>query len=302
MKSILKDRSFRFSIILTLTFLGIGFIFLHVGMTGYGWVFFVLLPIVLGISIGVLPSKPMAYLGLIIAVIFLLIGLVSMGLEGLVCVIMILPIVLPLIFIPGIIIHLIGRYRAIKKFDNLPVLILPLFVFLIGIPIEKQLTQEKKTLIEVKSEVTFNYSNIEVYDAIKSVDTLVAKKPFLMKLDLPVPQKCILEKEEVGGLRTCYFSGGRIIERITALEKGKLLKMQVIKYELTGRKWLGFKEAVYLFDSLSPNCCKMTRITTYTSELKPRFYWKSLEQTGIRQEHQYVFTNLANDLRKKYDK
>ena len=40
---------------------------------------------------------------------------------------------------------------------------------------------------------------MQVYDAIKSVDTLIADKPFLMKLDLPIPQKCILEKEEVGG-------------------------------------------------------------------------------------------------------
>jgi hypothetical protein len=301
MKSILKDRSFRLSIILTLIFLGTGFIFLHFGMTGYGWVFFVLLPVVLGISIGALPSKPMAYLGLVIAIIVLLVGLVTMGLEGIVCVIMILPIVLPLIFIVSIIIHLLKRYDEIKKFDNVPVLILPLLIFIMGVPIEKQLTQEKKTVIEVKSEIFFNYSNTKVYDAIKSVDTLVAKKPFLMKLDLPVPQKCVLEKEEVGSLRTCYFSGGRIIERITALEKGKLLKMEVIKYELTGRKWLGFKEAIYLFDSLGINRCKMTRITTYTSELKPRLYWQPLEQMGIEQEHEYVFANLTNDLKRKYN-
>ena len=37
---------------------------------------------------------------------------------------------------------------------------------------------------------------MEVYDAIKSVDTLNAEKPFLMKLDLPIPQKCILEEEK----------------------------------------------------------------------------------------------------------
>ncbi len=56
------------------------------------------------------------------------------------------------------------------------------------------------------------------------MDTLVAEKPFLIKIDLPVPQKCVLEKEKVGALRTCYFNGGKIIERITELEKGKTLK------------------------------------------------------------------------------
>ncbi len=57
MKSILKDRSFQLSIILTFIFLVIGFLFLHFGITIYDWVFFVLLPVVLGISIGALPNK-----------------------------------------------------------------------------------------------------------------------------------------------------------------------------------------------------------------------------------------------------
>lgn len=55
-----------------------------------------------------------------------------------------------------------------------------------------------------------------------------------MKLDLPIPNKCVLEKEEVGGLRTCYFTGGTITERITELQKGKILRMDVIDYKLTG--------------------------------------------------------------------
>ncbi len=76
--------------------------------------------------------------------------------------------------------------------------------------------------------------------------------------------------------------------------------MDVIKYELTGRKWLGFKEAIYMFDSLGVNECKMSRITTYTSALRPRVYWEPLEKIGIEQEHEFVFRNLANDLRKKY--
>lgn len=299
MKSILRDRSFRLSIILTFIFLTTGFVFLHLGLSDYGWFLFVLLPIVLGLSLGALPSKPLAITGFIICLIVFLFGLVTMGLEGFICVIMILPVVLPLIFLGGIVMHLVKRYHKIKAAEKLPVLILPLFIFLLGAPIEKLMVTDKKKVIEVRSEITLPFSNQQVYDAIKSVDTLIADKPFLMKIDLPVPQKCVLEKEEVGGLRTCYFSGGRIIEKITELEKGKVLKMDVIKYELTGRKWLGFKEAIYLFDSISIDQCKMTRITTYTSELRPRFYWEPIERLGIEQEHQYVFDNLINDLKKQ---
>ena len=148
--------------------------------------------------------------------------------------------------------------------------------------------------------MVFPYTATEVYETIKSVDTLIAEKPFLMRLDLPIPYKCILEKEEVGGLRICYFTGGTITERITELEKAKVLRMNVIDYNLTGRKWLGFKEAIYYFDQVGQDSCKLTRITTYTSVLTPRFYWQPLEKIGISQEHDYVFDNLKNDLEKKY--
>ncbi|HEX8313971.1 MAG TPA: polyketide cyclase [Flavisolibacter sp.] len=302
MKTILKDRSFRLSIILTFIFLSTGFLFLHYGLSNYGWVLFVLLPIVLGISIGALPGKRLAYAGLIISIIVFLIGLVTLGLEGFICVIMTLPIVLPLLFLGSIVTHLAKRYDKLKASESLPVLLLPLFVFLFGSPMERMVVTEKEKVVEVKSEIVFPYSNHQVYDAIKSVDTLIAEKTFLMKIDLPIPQKCVLEKEEVGGLRTCYFSGGKIVERITALEKGKTLKMDVINYQLTGRKWLGFREAIYLFDSVGINRCKMTRITTYTSALRPRFYWEPLERLGIEQEHEYVFRALANNLKSKYDR
>lgn len=187
---------------------------------------------------------------------------------------------------------------------------MPLLPFLIAAPTERYLKKEKEIVIDVKTEQVFNYTPEQVYDAIKSVDTLNAEKPFLMNFDLPIPTKCVLEKEEVGGLRTCYFDGGNlsnadfgggtITEKITELERGKIVRMDVIDYNLIGRKWLGFKEAVYYFDIVGARSCKLTRVTTYTSVLTPRIYWEPLEKLGIRQEHDYVFSNLANDLKKKY--
>jgi hypothetical protein len=69
---------------------------------------------------------------------------------------------------------------------------------------------------------------------------------------------------------------------------------------LTGRKWLGFKEAIYRFEQVAANQTKLTRITTYTSELRPRAYWQPLEELGIQQEHDYVFRNLQKDLNEQY--
>lgn len=310
MSSILTDRSFRLSIILTLIFLGIGLLFLLLGIAEYNWVLFGLLPIVLGIAIGALPNRGWAYFGVGFGIVCFLFFLLIGQMAGFLCVIMSMGIMVPFIFLGTLIVHLARRYKELKNPPGLPVLLLPLLVFLIAAPIEHFLTGQKKEVVEVKTEKIFNYTPEQVYDAIKSVDTLIAEKPFLMKLDLPVPVKCVLQKEEVGGLRTCYFSSGRlsrgdfgsgtITEKITRLERAKVLQMDVISYNLIGRNWLGFKQAIYYFEKVGDGSCKLTRITTYTSELTPRFYWEPLEKMGIRQEHDYVFNNLLNDLHRKY--
>lgn len=297
---IVKDRSFKLTIILTLTYFGIGFLFLWYSLSDYGWIFFVLLPTSLGIAIGAMPIRKWAYLGLVVGILIFIILLLVGGLEGLVCVVLTIPIIIPLVWIGIVINKFLIKKGVMKPTNNLNILVLPLLITLLGAPIEKYLYTDKVEIIEVKTERIFPYTSMQVYDAIKSVDTLVADKPFLMKLDLPIPNKCILEKEEIGGLRTCYFTGGTITERITELEKGKVLRMDVIDYQLTGRKWLGFREAIYYFDPVGQDSCKMIRITTYTSVLKPRIYWEHFEKLGITQEHDYVFDNLANDLRRKY--
>ena len=281
--NIWKDRSFRVSIILSVIFLIVGFSFLHFGWAVYGWAIFIFFPIVLGGAIGVLPNRKTAIPGFIITFIVFLFSLIFFGLEGVLCVVMCLPILAPFFFLGAIISHLIKRFKEIKGEVNLRVTVIPLVLFLLAVPIENSLSDNKKEVIEVSTEI-------------KSVDTLIAEKPFLMKLDLPVPHKCILEREEVGALRICYFEGGRIIERVTEFKRGEVLRMDVIDYELTGRNWLGFEEAIYLFEPIGLDSCKMTRITTYTSELYPRAYWEPLEKIGIQQEHEFVFSNLERDL------
>src|SRR5438067_10627670 len=104
---ILKDKSFLLSIVLTFIFFTTGFCFLHFGLSDYGWVFFLLLPIVLGISIGALPNKATALVALVITVIFFLIGLIALDMEGYICGLMVLPIVWLLVFLGAVITHLV---------------------------------------------------------------------------------------------------------------------------------------------------------------------------------------------------
>jgi hypothetical protein len=98
MGKILSDKSFRLSIILTFIFFGTGIAFLFLGLANYSWMLFILLPIVLGISIGAMPNKKYTLIGAIIAAIITIIGLYIPGLSGLLCIVMTLPVIVPLFF------------------------------------------------------------------------------------------------------------------------------------------------------------------------------------------------------------
>ncbi len=287
------NKDFVISIVLSLLFLTLGFALLHYGLFDYGLAFFFFLPFSLGYIFGDSTLKSVSFIGLIVALAFFISFLLIGELEGLVCVLMAMPFILISIALGVYVKKILNKYPRNKQKDNLmKSSILPFLLLLTFGFIESEIIDDTQFVSEVKSEIILPYTPMQVYDAIKSVDTLDAEKPFLMKLDLPIPQKCVLEEEKVGGIRTCYFQGGKIVEKITEIEKGKTLKMDVIDYQLTGRKWLGFREAIYFFVELEDSKTKMTRITTYTSELYPRFYWRPLESIGIEQEHEYVFSNL----------
>ncbi|CAA6802336.1 MAG: Conserved hypothetical membrane protein [uncultured Aureispira sp.] len=306
------DKNFTIAAILTFSFLSLGFLLLHNGLFGYGISFFVFLPFILGYLLGGSKTKKRSLLGFAFSFVIACFLLIEGGLEGMVCILMAMPLILISVgigmLLKMIFSDLIGFVKKKEQDDSvldddiLKSSILPFCILsMVGFA-EQQLTKNANEVVEVRSEIILPYTPMQVYDAIKTVDTLDAEKPFLMQLDLPLPQKCILEAEEVGALRTCYFKGGgTITEQVTELEKGKVLRMDVLDYQLTGRTWLGFREAIYTFEALEDGTCKMARITSYTSELYPRVYWEPLERVGVQQEHEYVFRNLQKDLKREHN-
>ena len=132
MTAILKDKGFQLSIIVTTIFIGTGIAFLFFGLVDYSWILFGLLPVVLGVAIGTMKVRKYALWGAVITTILLLIGIYIPGLSGVICIVMVIGLIVPFIFLGYVTARLVNRYRLLKETNRLSVLVLPLIPFLIA--------------------------------------------------------------------------------------------------------------------------------------------------------------------------
>ncbi|WP_196889491.1 hypothetical protein [Aureivirga sp. CE67] len=296
-------KEFSISILIGLTFLFTGFILLHKGIIGYGVSFFVFLPFILGYLLGKSIVKSVSFYGLITSFIIFFILLICGGLEGMICVLMAMPIVI-IATILGICAKRIycKVYPEKKNKNELKSSILPFLFFLSFSFVEEKLTEKKFEISEVKSELILPFSPDEIYNSLIHLDSINSEKSFLMYLNLPIPETCELEKDEIGAIRICYSNSGKFVQEITEIEKNKMIHFNVLNLEITGRKWLGMKSNSYLIEKINKENTKITEKISYTTELYPRFYWKPLEELGFKQIQNYVLKSLEQDLKNSKNK
>ncbi len=283
----------KYSWLTSAIILSIGFLFLHFGQVSYGATFFIVFPLAVGFAMGTHPKAQRGWISLTLAAILFFGFLLAGQLEGLICVAMALP-----IFLLAMWIGYLVRKKTVKKpkriEDHLVVSVMPLIILLALDPIEQMILPEPK-LVTISTSVLLDYPAELVFDQVKAMDKLDAKKPWGIRLGLPSPYRCVLEADTIGAKRHCLFKNGSIIAEITKYEKGEVLEMDVVDYTLTGREWFRFVDATYTF-ARENGQTRITRTSSYKSLLNPRIYWEPLEGWGIEQEHQFVLASLRKNL------
>ena len=126
--------------IITIVFLGLGMILLESGLVGYGVSFFVFLPFVLGIVIGSSFFKKMSQVGLVAALILFVGMLLAGDLEGMVCVLMAMPLVLAAMAIGAVVktTYDKAREKEEEERNKLRMSIVPLALFVLVSVAEKK--------------------------------------------------------------------------------------------------------------------------------------------------------------------
>jgi hypothetical protein len=108
-------KEFVTSIIISLTFLSLGFLLLHYELIGYGLSFFVFLPFALGYILGKSTIKAISLWGLIISLIIFFFLLLAGELEGMVCILMAMPLIIGAVALGALFKYIIKKQQKNDK-------------------------------------------------------------------------------------------------------------------------------------------------------------------------------------------
>jgi hypothetical protein len=272
-----------------------GYLLVRGARTEFGWVMFIIVPVVSGFAVGAVVRRPKRILACCLTggIITFSVMLFT-GWEGIICCAMSLPLVATGVAIGA----LIGYQVRGRMIDNLPdpgkttivlLLLCPLFIAAAD-RVERPFRSVQQHEV-FTTETTIAALPERTWDLVAQMHRLDGPRPFLLRAGLPTPTRCELDHPGVGGRRVCYFDSGIIAQEVTDWRPPAYMGLRITESTLPGRHWLTFVDASYeLFPEGAQT--RVVRHTTIGTRLYPRWYWRPLEYWGVTSEHEFVFSNL----------
>ena len=279
------------------------------GVESYGYALFFTTPFLLGAVTGFLLRSPRDYgLPVTIGVVTgtLLVGflaLLFLALEGIVCIMMAVPIALPAALL-GL---LFGRALGSRSGEGAKpdatlgamILLLPL-----GAEIEQRVTapreREVVTVIEVDAPPAVVWENVVSFSELPEPDH------WIFKTGIAYPLRARIEGEGVGAIRYCEFSTGAFVEPITRWEEPTRLSFDVIDQPIPMQEWSFYAEVhpphleqsfrsvrgEFRLIELPGGRTRLEGSTWYVLDMGPAPYWKLWGDAIVHRIHERVLAHV----------
>jgi len=220
------DRSRGFA---TLISVGIGLITLlpAVSLPKYGYILFLFLPFNMGLAAAIADSWSerrnmwdCAVAAAIPTVIFSAL-LLALGIEGLICIAMAVPVALPPAFLGAFAGYCLQRHRTGPAITAAMVILAPVSLLIgPGGPGHQMDT--------VTTSIVINAPAATVWKYVASFPDLAPPRDLLFRAGVAYPVATRIDGEGMGSARQCVLSTGVMTERVTAWEPGQLLRFEVL--------------------------------------------------------------------------
>ena len=269
----------------------------------YGWTVFLVYPMLLG-ALAVWIFRPetgwaAAWYGFAAVVVASGLLLVA-GIEGAGCLIMALPITLPLAMLGGWFMQGILRSRSLARGGMAMLLILPPTTLAYD-------THAHPPVYAVSTAITIDAPPAVVWRHIPEIPALSEPSEWSSVPAWLTPRARVSPAPAASApSRTCDFSTGRVVEQIDAWEPGRLLRFRVRANPAPMREWSPWgqiepkhlhgyfisREGEFRLTPLPGNRTLLTGTSWYQHGLWPAQYWRLWSDGVIHRIHLRVFRQI----------
>ena len=274
---------------------GIGFISyaLLITTVGYGWAAAIVLPFCAGCLIGY-ACRVRTFLIVLLALIGIAgiaTGLFSANVLGVLCGLVLAgvalgPIMLGSLF--GVLLRNHLKRTSFSHRDWLPILLLTALPLAWG-AMEGRHVYPNET-IETSLIVPTSLAN--AWDGVMFYEEVRHEPPLLLRLLLPRPLRTTGGTQNVGDIKYCIYSKGRLVKKITRRDEMKRLAFDVIEQTKIETRSIRLTGGEFRFEGIGPQQTRVTLATEYQPLLGPRFAWRWAETLATHALHQHVLRGM----------
>ena len=269
----------------------------------YGLTLFVVLPIALGaVAAGVLKPKTArqaASIGMVSNLIASS-GFFIAGWEGAICIVMALPLALPLGAFGGWLVF-ISNHKRILANGAAMLMIVPLSLGTLGFDVTA-----KPDVFVVRSSIEIAAPPERVWTNVISFSQLPPPTEWYFKTGIAYPVRARIVGTGPGAVRYCEFSTGPFVEPIKVWDEPRLLRFSVAQNPAPMNEWSPYsnvmprhlhgyfisKQGQFLLTPLPNGHTLLEGTTWYQHGLWPETYWTLWSQAIIHRIHMRVLNHI----------
>jgi hypothetical protein len=230
------------------------------------------------------------------------VGLLSFAWEGVICILMALPI--------GLLFNYAGHMLAYffldnGKHKNIPSICIILFLSVPGLMSFENVISYKEDLRSVTTSIDINAPIETVWKNIIEFPHISEPNEFIFKTGIAYPTDAVIDGHGVGAIRHCNFSTGSFVEPITVWNEPNLLRFTVTDqpepmkemspYDIHPNHLHGYwvsKQGQFKLTTLSNGHTLVEGTTWYVNKIRPNFYWTLWSDYIVHKIHQRVLAQI----------
>ena len=231
--------------------------------------------------------------------------LVATAFEGLICIIMMLPLAVPVVVLGTLVGYFILELGPEPPRD-LGKLVIVLFALLPTMVGAEHVTKPEPLLFTCETSVVVDAQPENVWRHVVSFSDLDPPNDWLFRTGVAYPIRARIEGTGVGAVRRCEFSTGAFVEPIEVWDEPRLLRFAVTSNPAPMREWnplfeihpphlegfLVSKQGQFLLTPLPGGKTLLKGSTLYQHGLLPASYWRLWSDPIIHRIHDRVLRHV----------